>query len=342
MKKFFVCLLFFSHCFLQAQSLEHRHAVAERDFNPRYAKLATGDFTHRQTSPNRTRHPWPVQVKSIGHTMASYQSYSFAGAAYFHHGLDIRADAGSDVFASTGGKVINIENYMPGDPAYWEVAILDEEGFIWQYHHVDRESIPETIFQAYKNQTPIVAGTKLGEVFYWPVVTFGERFHHIHLNVLGKDKSYWNPFEFLQVLPDSSSPEIAHFHLLVNGKPVPGNTVSQSGYSVAAEIRDLILSDVFIVPANEIRVGIDGASPFTVWKFEGLPGGTDTEKFVNQFYVPSLACGDYRCRKPVIDLGFRLNSTQVFPVTAGSHFLDLTVIDYNGNSTSRRFTWTVK
>jgi hypothetical protein len=324
---------------VQAYSRHSSHEEVERDYHPNYLNLATGVL---QKSRGNRRNPWPVNVKSIGHTMASYQRYGALEGAYFHHGLDIRADAGSDVNASVGGQVINIENYMPGDDAYWEIAILDEAGFIWQYHHIDRDSIPEPIFYAYKNKTPISAGTKLGQVYYWPIVTFGERFHHIHLNVLGKNKEYLNPFGFLELLPDSSAPEITRFYLVRNGSPVSGNSIPAANYTVGVEVKDLILSEVFVVPANEIKISIDGEKPFTVWKFDSLPGGSDNEKFVNQFYLPKLTCGDYNCRKPVIDLGFRKTPGQVFPLTPGKHNLELWVLDYNGNEARSSFDWTLE
>ncbi|MFM8313562.1 MAG: peptidoglycan DD-metalloendopeptidase family protein [Deltaproteobacteria bacterium] len=321
--------------------IHSQHAEAEKNFKPKYFKLAHGDLNKKRTRSGGTRYTWPVALKSIGHTMASYQRYGGLNGAYFHHGLDIRADAGSDVIASAGGQVVNIENYMPGDDAYWEVAILDAEGFIWQYHHIERESIPKAIFDAYQNKTSIAPGTKLGEVYYWSVVTFGERYHHIHLNILGNDKKYLNPFEFLELLPDDSAPEIGKVSLVVNGNAVTGNSVSGGSYTIGAEIKDLILSDVFIVPANEIKVSIDGNSSFTVWKFDSLPGGADNEKFVNQFYLPKLACGDYSCRKPIIDLGFRKTPGQVFPVSRGNHQIEITISDYNGNQARQTFGWTV-
>jgi len=305
--------------------------VVERDYHPSYLKQATGELQVLRTGGLRKRYRWPVSVKSIGHSMASYQRYGFLGSAYFHHGIDIRADAGSDVIASAGGLVVNIENYMPGDDAYWEIAILDSDGFVWQYHHIDRQSIPDGIFKAYKDKTPIDSGTKLGEVYYWGIVTFGERFHHIHLNVLGKNKEYLNPFEFLELLPDESAPEIGDFHVVKNG----------TRYTIAVEVRDLMLSDVFILPPNEVRVAIDGEKPFTVWKFDSLPGGASNQAFVNNFYVPEFACGDYQCRKPVIDLGFRKKADQVFPLTSGKHRLNLWVSDYNGNEAEKTFEWAV-
>jgi len=321
----------------------HFHAEAEKNFKPQYASRATGNWAKRSKKLSRLRYPWPVKVLSIGHTIASFQSYNFGGppAPYFHHGLDIRAEAGSDVLASVGGEVINIENYIPGSDFYWEVAILDKDGFIWQYHHIEKKSIPQAIHEAFKNKTSIDAGTKIGEVVAWEIETFGEVFHHIHLNILGKEKAYLNPFEFLELLPDKSAPEIVGFKLLQNGMIEEDNEVKGTSYTVAAEIRDLVLSDVFIVPPNEIKISIDTADPITVWKFNGLPGGSSNEAYVTDFFPPRLACGDYECRRPVINLGFNKKNKMIFPVIPGRHKLELWVSDYNGNENKQAFEWIV-
>lgn len=318
----------------------HQHEDAERDHSPKYLSLATGSLSQRRITDGNHRYPWPVELKSIGHTMASYQRYGSLNEAYFHHGLDIRADDGADVRASVGGKVVNVENYNFGNPAYWEVAILDDEGFLWQYHHIERSSIPKEVMDAFKNKTSIPAGTLIGKVYYWMVVTFGERYHHIHLNVLGKNKEYLNPFEFLEPLEDTAGPEIKEIALLQNGKKLTGGDVSGK-YSIVAEIHDLILHDKFVVPPNEVAVSIDGQKEFTVWKFDTLPGGEDKKKFANSFFEPNLVCGDYECRKPVIDLGFSKTPQQVFPMGRGSHELELRTRDYQGNEATQRFSWTV-
>ncbi|MBI4405856.1 MAG: M23 family metallopeptidase [Deltaproteobacteria bacterium] len=308
---------------------------AERDFCPQYAHLATGTLANRKTFGQR--YIWPVSVLSIGHTIASYQKY--VGSAYFHHGIDIRADAGSPVIASAGGKVINIENYVPGNPAYWEIAILDAEGFIWQYHHVDRSSIPAAIQDAFKKGLAIPTGAKLGEVYYWPEVTFGERFHHIHLNILGAQKSYLNGFAFLESLDDKVGPQIHEIALVQNGKKVKGNSVS-GPYTMAAELSDLILHDKFIVPPHVISFSINGGKKQTVWRFDNLPGGSSNTKYIHDFYLASETCGDYDCRKLVVNLGFSKDGPVSFP-TAGSHQIEVTAEDYEGNKVSREYRWVV-
>src|SRR4030065_715013 len=79
--------------------------------------------------------------------MQSYQDYG--GTPYFHHGMDMMKMGGTPVWNRSGGQVINIENYNPGWDLYWEVAVLDPFGYIWQYHHIQMETIPQYIWDKY-------------------------------------------------------------------------------------------------------------------------------------------------------------------------------------------------
>ncbi len=312
-----------------AQELDP-HAV--RNTTPRYLGLATGDLNKLQRSGN---YSWPVRVQSIGHTNASYQRYGWT-TPYFHHGLDIRADAGEAVYASVGGRVVNIENYMPG-PDYWEVAILDDEGFLWQYHHVDRDSIPREVWNAFQLQGRIESGAKIGEVVEWDVTTYGERYHHIHLNVLDGQRRYVSPFLFLAALPDQDAPKVTRIGLLKNGRAHQGNRIS-GPYSVYAEVHDLILHRQFVVPPHMLAYSLNGGPQHVVWNFETLPGGRDEEAKVEEFFVASMVCGNYSCRRQVIDLGFGLD----LPRAAGEYTLRLQAYDFVGNLGEAELRWTVE
>ena len=109
----------------------------ERSVKTKADKLAFGQFSEQKS------HRWPFPLLSIGHNMQSYQDYS--GSPYWHDGLDIRAVQDQPIYAAAGGKVVNIQNYVRGNHLYWEVAILDEDGFVWKYHHVSEETITQEI-----------------------------------------------------------------------------------------------------------------------------------------------------------------------------------------------------
>lgn len=128
-------------------------------------------------------------------------------------------------------EVVNVENYDPGHSnsyLYWEVAILDPEGYVWQFHHVDNTTIPQEIhnaYQAYLND-PDTGGfvdpnTYIGGIVNWPVESFGYFFHHIHLNILAAGDIYINPLEFHEPgnYVDTQDPVIHEIGLLNGNTP---------------------------------------------------------------------------------------------------------------------------
>ena len=310
-------------------------AAAELAYHPTYINQARGQFLNKSVTPG----PWPVQVLSIGHTMASYQDYG--GGAYFHHGIDIRAEAGSSVVLPVNAEVIKVSNYNNGIPAYWEIAVRDDDGFVWQFHHVERNSIPEVVFNAEQSGQHLAAGTKIGEVYFWQVTTFGEVYHHVHLNILGEGGEFVNGFAFLQKLNDVKAPIVKDIAILQNGQRRSGSFVS-GAYSLLVQIDDLILHDQFVVPPYVIRFSVDGGTKETLWQFDRLPGGNSETQFVDQLYVPGLVCGDYECRKPIMDLGFAPLGNRVFPQTHGAHHVEIDAADFEGNQATGQFNWTVQ
>ena len=318
----------------QQAMLTHHHAEEGRV--PWYVDLATGSPS---VTDVRLVAPWPFALQSIGHSNASYQNYG--GAPYFHHGIDVRGDAGTDVLSPVTGKVVNIENYVAGDPAYWEIAIQDGDGYIWQFHHIDHDSIPQAIHDAFAQRSEIPVGTLIGKIFYWSVTTMGERFHHIHINVLATGGVYINSFRFLAPLPDTQGPEMVAVVLVKNGQRVSGNSVS-GDYQVYIEAKDLILHTKFIVPPYRVAYSVDGGAEHVVWQFDQLPGGSSAERYVSDFFIPSLTCGDYSCRKFGINLGFSQQGTVNFPAQAGPHTITVSVADFAGNRQSKQYQWEVR
>jgi hypothetical protein len=310
------------------------HLDAELNHVAAKEHLGHGNFAKK--SPER--HAWPFDLLSIGHAISSYQNYG-GSQPYFHHGLDIRGEALQEVHASVGGVVVNIENYSAGE-LYWEVAIRDDEGFLWQYHHIDQTTIPQAIKEAFKNKGRVTTGALLGKIVRWPISTYGEMYHHVHLNILDGSGNYLNPFEFLEELPDNSAPEIVAIKFLKNGRSQSGTTISGT-YQFSLEVRDLILHEKFIVPPHRMTYSIDGQKEETFWQFDSLPGGASRTDFVHDLYVARETCGNYTCRKLVFNLGFSKNGTRSFPQSSGPHSLDVTVWDYAGNKTSSRFNYSI-
>ena len=310
------------------------------------AGLATAD-----PDGEHSVYSWPFALEQMGHSLSSYQLYSGnLDDAYFHGGLDLRAEAGTAVHTPVAGQVVNIEKYNFND-LYWEVAILDPEGYVWQYHHVDKNSIPPAIRQAYaawqadpQDGGFITAGSHVGDIVTWTEWTFGSYFHHIHLNILAAGDVYINPLEFLDnTYPDTQTPEIQGIGLfsgtnsLLSGNSVPKET----DYSLYLHVRDLYMSEVYYLPPQRISYKINGGEPQLVWDFHTFPGGDQDDIYPNKLFLPGLTKGNYDARDFYIDLGFRLDGENPFPTEIGEYEIEVEVWDYHENYTSSSFTWLI-
>lgn len=304
----------------------------EKELKTKADNLAFGTFTSQR------HHKWPFPLLSIGHNMQSFQNYG--GSSYWHDGLDIRSAIDQPMYASVGGKVVNVENYQTGNPYYWEIAILDEEGFVWKYHHVDRKSIPQEILIAYKNGSKIGTGTLIGNVVRWEVSSYGEVYHHLHLLIVAKDGQYINPFLMMEPLVDTSAPVITKIGLAKNHRPFDGSEIS-GAHSLYLEASDLVLHHKFILPPHKISYKLDGADEKVVWEFINLPSEKNDTHFINDFYMDGT-CGNYSCRKFYFNLNFtREVPRKTLKLIPGLHQVEVFVEDMVGNKSSESFQWKV-
>lgn len=321
MKFVFLALL------LVTQALAH-----ERVVKTKADKLAVGVFTEQKN------HKWPFALQSIGHNMQSFQDYS--GSPYWHDGLDIRSLEDQPIFAAAGGKVVNVENYVRGNHLYWEVAIKDDDGFVWKYHHVAKDSITQEILNAYQTGAKVLAGSLIGNVVKWPISSFGEVYHHLHLLVVAADGRYINPFLMMEPLSDTQAPVISKIGLAKNHKPVEGNEVSGS-HALFLEASDLVFHKKFILPPHKISYRLDNSVDHVVWDFIYLPSGKNDIDYINDFYMKGT-CGDYSCRKFYFNLNFSLqNPRGFFNLPPGDHEIEVTVEDMVGNKATKSFKWKV-
>jgi hypothetical protein len=335
---------------VQKGGVQTGEAQTSSDVTPYAASAPTLSAGIATADPNGAHavYAWPIVMNQMGHLIQSYQNYgSTAADAYFHHGIDIITNNyGVNVYAVSGGQVVNIQNYNSGN-LYWEVAILDPQGYVWQYHHIDNTTIPQAIKDAYTAWKAnhangyIAPGTLIGKNVNWTVYTFGYYFHHIHLNILAAGDVYINPLEFLTLGNDTQTPEIQAIGLLKNNTVTSGTSVT-GDYGLYVQTRDLYQSSVYYLPPYKYEFALDGGDWTTVWEFHTFPGGSNDYTFVNDFFVYPPTCGNYSCRSFYVDLGFTTSGERAFPSTPGSHTIQVRVSDYNGNTTTSSWSWTVQ
>jgi hypothetical protein len=310
------------------------HEVMEFKDNGVANKFAFGKFVDHTPKAS-----WPYPLLSIGHNMQQYQNYS--NYPYWHDGLDIRSKIHEPIYASRGGKVVNVENYRPGNPLYWEVAILDVYGLVWKYHHVDPDSIPEKIKKAFKNGESIPDGEFIGNVIEWPISTMGEIYHHLHLLIVDKDQNYINPFLVLEDLNDQKAPEIIRVGLQQNKKIKNDQRSIKNPVGIYLNARDLALHEKFYLPPHKIEYQIDNGDWVTAVEFKTLFAKND-EDFIEDFYLEPT-CGNYRCRDFTMNLFFSPQNTMGHKnFSPGRHEIKIRVSDQNFNQSEINFDFEVR
>ncbi|MES2770147.1 MAG: hypothetical protein V4596_13460 [Bdellovibrionota bacterium] len=177
--------------------------------------------------------PWPVQFKDASHTiansMAQFQPFSTPG--YFHLGCDLIVNMGEKVFTPVGGRLeaghysytnnddgSKVKYWKPwpetGNSTYFEIAVVNEGGYRFEYHHMDRDTLPKEIVDILNNGGGYIpAGTYVGRAVY-----FSSDYHHIHYNVIAPNQIAINPEAISLPIPDHKAPEIFNvFAVYANG-----------------------------------------------------------------------------------------------------------------------------
>jgi len=269
------------------------------------------------------RHSWffpPTnRPHTVGHAIHSFQNYSSQpSGAYFHPGTDVMEPDGTDVLASSGGRVANMGWYS-SRPLYYEVAILDGDGFLWEYHHVDEPTIPQAVKDAYTKQTPILAGTLIGKNVKWPTRShYGPYFHHIHLNVRDPDGRYLNGLHFLLKTGETTAPTAYGIYVIPQGGDLAFNRTGEQNVVISGPVdvvlrADDIVTSPYQLGIHEIRYAITELSAtqghnvdeILFWRFDDLPGGSSTGAHVWDVHQATIrhdgqsyaTQGDYNARR---------------------------------------------
>lgn len=281
----------------------HRATVLAQD---RHGNV-TVEERHFTLFDRTWRCPWPVgrrgEDHTLGHLAHNFQHYG--GRPYFHPGLDVRAAAESPVYAAAGGRVVALR-YYGARPLYFEVAIEDDQGFLWEYHHVDEDSVPEVIREAHEEGGKVPAGAHLGDVIRWRVQAYGRRYDHLHVNVLDPWGNYLNPLHFLALpSPDEVPPVIWGLHFCANEDekafPAPGGVPVISGdVDVVLHAEDTFGEAPYQLGVYEIQYQIfrltarerkPMTEPVLFCRFDSLPGGFDRHAGVEDVFKARLKVG---------------------------------------------------
>lgn len=185
--------------------------------------------------------PWPVKFidskHTIGNSMPEYQNYS--NEAYYHEGADLRLNKSGQIVAPVDGflqggyytyvtdpntgedKKFSKPITDGGDDLYFEITIKTPEGFMFEFHHTNPNTLPKNIYDlVLRGGGDIRKGEIIGYAAVWPNSRFGERYDHIHYNLISPEGVYMNPEFYSVALNDVSAPSIKNIFAIYRDKKV--------------------------------------------------------------------------------------------------------------------------
>ncbi len=214
---------------------------------------------------------WPVRDSfTIIDTISTLQFYGPPpGTPGFHHGLDIHAPAGTPVYAPVGG-IVGMGYYYPRArvPYTYEVFIEGDDGFRWDFHHIDQGTIPKGIADLAKRRGRVEPGALLARIYdafkFDPAIP-----PHVHVNVIHRDGIYKNPLKFFPPLSDKTPPRIQGIYLVdANNHVVAGNVpgidlpalLPAGKYELVLDVIDIIDGAPMGDSVSRLSVSANGTS----------------------------------------------------------------------------------
>ncbi|MCO5144483.1 MAG: hypothetical protein M9962_15500 [Oligoflexia bacterium] len=166
---------------------------------------------------------WPVEFENknntMGNSMIQYQPF---GDPYFHGGCDLRVSAQAEVRSPVSGK-LEAGHYsytknsdgslnkfwkpwpQSGDSLYFEIAVVDSNNIRYEFHHIDKATLPQEIVDKLNsNDLKIEKNNLIGRAIRWPSLGY----HHIHYNIILPDGTRANPEYFSPLIYDQTNPEM--------------------------------------------------------------------------------------------------------------------------------------
>jgi len=272
-----------------------------------YKRVATPAPESRTALPPAHALAWPVRFQDAAHTlgnvMAQFQPF---GDPYYHGGDDLRVDAGADILAPVEGKLEaghysyaahpdgSLEKFWKawpedGDPTYFEVAVTADDGIRYEFHHVDRGTLPaEIVAKLDAGGGRAAKGELLGHAIEFPLAGY----NHVHYNVVLPNGTRVNPEYASALLPDHLAPTILHAFAVSPS----GDARDFGGGTVAAPVAEFVLhvvdkqdDNVYEHPPAYALLRFDSGAQ-TLWDFrQTLTGASGAFPPLWDFFLESIS-----------------------------------------------------
>jgi hypothetical protein len=157
---------------------------------------------------------WPIDdpgsVHEIGNNGGEFQQYS--GDPYFHAGIDILADdAPSGPWVRTVREGNPTLTLIGASSLYNGLTISHSDGDVYQYWHLDFNSISQAVRDAETDGTALAANSAVSRLVTWTACSY----HHLHYEMTDS-AGKMDPIYALNPRNDTTSPIIINVSFVEN------------------------------------------------------------------------------------------------------------------------------
>ncbi len=295
--------------------------------------------------------PWPVKGLPIHVGNLAYTLQFYGDKPGFHHGLDILEPAGTPVYAPVSGKISLGYYYRIKIPYTFQIAIVQKNGTVWQFHHLDPKTIPASLFDLAKKGGTVSDGALLGKIYDASQMGYGI-FPHVHINVISSNGHYQEPLRFFPKLSADKPPVIRGLYLIDSKNRVLADDKNEIfPLSRTSKVSALIVDAFDVISPSTVETT---PASISVWAFKGhggknillakrkfdyLPGKNFFMGVSSVYQIAPLSFSNGKILENEVDMGhprrflFRFPKITNFPV--GSSGLKIVVSDFAGKETSK-------
>ncbi len=238
-------------------------------------------------------------------------------------------------------------------PYTYEVFIDGDDGFRWEFHHIDQATIPKDIAELATRHGRVERGVLLARIYDAP--KFDPSIPpHVHVDVIDRDGIYQNPLKFFPPVSDKSAPKIQAIYLVdMNNHVVAGNApgsglptlLAPGNYELVLDIIDIIDGAPMGDSVARLSVSANGTA-IGNWDFlDRLPKKSYLEGVKDVYKIEPIVLPDGQTLTNQVDLSsprkflyrFDLDTSKVPVGTDRLIRIEIMAQDFAQNSTRNTF-----
>lgn len=245
--------------------------------------MRTSNHNRLPYAPFSLSLPVPLfEEDPIGGIMHQLQDYT--DPDYYHAGIDIRTQIHEIVKSPVSGRIeagyyayadepngkttkyfLSYEDVLSGKgkppwgERYFEIAVIDDHGYRFEFHHIDASTLSPELIEKVLTQGRVHQGDEIGKIIRWPEKLASLSYHHLHYNIISPEGVLVNPLFLSEKVDDRTPPAISFVHSVKEkacsrqGLPVLDKIENETSGFIVVEAKDFIKGRYYPNPPARLK-----------------------------------------------------------------------------------------